>query len=275
MLSRAVLVLFVFVAVVAARPSVARAEFSAGEVPAGVNAFIEHRHDLRLSVLGASALAVTDHTELSSYLLADLILIPNLRVEHQFVNTGDLAISATVGIAAGMFPLVGGTAIPLPGGAVGGAGIGFAWGTIQSGSLIGTVRLTPTVSLSANGGGFAVEGGLAGVVAGVGVGGNGAAANAAPASVSGVRFGGTAGVELSSTFGKRDAVVIACDGWFFKPFAMDGASGILYARAAWTHQWGRFQLTTGVYGFADPPSWKMLRSSKLPVAPFANVGWVL
>lgn len=256
--------------VLVASASPARADFVDGEVPAGVNAFVQRRHDLRLSVLGASALGITDHTELSSFLLADLVLIPNLRVEHQFINDGTVAMSFTAAAVAGWFPLAGATVLPLPGGAVGGAGIGFAWGTMQSAALIGTVRITPTISLSANAGGFAMEGGVAGIVGGAGIGGNGAAVGATPAAASGARVGVTAGVELSATFGRRDALVIACDGWFFRPPA-----GLLYARAGWTHQWGRFQLTLGVYGFGDPPRFERVRTSQLPVAPYAGVAWAL
>jgi hypothetical protein len=44
---------------------------------------------------------------------------------------------------------------------------------------------------------------------------------------------------------------------------------------SWNRAWRHVHLTAGVYNFFDPPSFAMTHASKLPVAPFADVYWVL
>jgi len=85
--------------------------------------------------------------------------------------------------------------------------------------------------------------------------------------------GAMAGVEVASTLGKHDAIVAAADGWFYKPMTMDGSSGLVYARATWTHTWRRFGLSGGPYTLIDLPNAKALRESKMPVGLLANVAW--
>lgn len=252
----------------------AHADYADGEVPEGINAFTQPRHTLRLSLLGASAFGITDHTELATYLLGDAVLFPNLRLEHRFTERDEtIGMSMMAGVGAGMLPIAGGGGLILPGGAVAGGGAGIAWGSIQTLSAIVSARLAPTLTASVNAGGFAAEGGIAGVIGGVGVGGNGAGGGAAPASIAGSMTGAMAGVEVADTIGKHDAIVIASDAWFFKPLTMDGSSGIIYARAAWTHTWHRFGLTGGAWSLIDLPDAKAFRTAKVPVGLLANVAW--
>lgn len=254
-------------------PAVARADYSDGEVPEGMNAYTLHRRAVHVSLLGTSAIGLTDDTELATYTLADAVLFPNLRLEHRLLRGEQVSISAMVGAGAGVYPFAVGAFLPLPGAVVAGGGAGFAWGAVQTATVIGSVRVTPAVTLSANAGGFAIEGGFAAVAGGVGAGGGGAGGGGGTTSDSGSRIGGTAGVELAATVGRHDALVIACDGWMTRPTRMDAAEGLLYPRATWTHAWRHFSLTGGVYALLDPPSWKATKDSKMPVSPYVNVAW--
>lgn len=252
-------------------PSVAHADYRPGEVPEATNAFVHKRHEVRLSLLGTSDFALTDRTEIGTYLLADALLFPNLRLEHQLGQSEHVATSFTLGAGAGVYPLAAGGVLPLPGAVVAGGGVGFAWGSVQSASVTTTVH-AGNHALSLNAGGFAVEGGVAGIVGGVGAGGGGAGAGGGPAETHGSRTGLSAGVELAHTFGRRDALVAAVDAWHWQPMTMDGPSGLLYPRVVWTHQWVHWQLSGGAYALIDLPAAKSLRS-KEPVAPFLNVAW--
>ncbi len=252
----------------------AHADFAPGEVPEATNAYTLKQKDLHLSMLGTSSVGLTDNTELASYLIADVMLFPNLRLEHRFVRGETLTMSWQIGAGAGAYPLAVGAFLPLPGAVVAGAGVGFAWGAIQSASLLASVRLDGTTTLSVNGGGFVIEGGLAGVIGGAGIGNGGAAVDAMPASASGHRFGGTAGFEIARTFGRRNAVLLACDAWMIRGEGMEQDTGLIYPRAVWTHVFSHhFHLSTGAYTLLDPPSWKMVKESKMPVGPYVNVAW--
>jgi len=248
----------------------ARADFAPGEVPAAMNAYTEPRHALRLSLLGTSAFGFTERTELATYLVADALLFPNLRLEHRFGDGGGpLVVSAMAGAGAGAWPVAAGGVLPLPGGIVVGGGAGLAFGSIQTATLIATVRPARMLAVSVNGGGFAAEGGIAAVAGGAtpagGDGGGGVATE--------TRRGATAGVELAGTLGPHDAIVIAADAWHMRPLVADGPSGMIYARATWTHAWRHLELTAGVYTLPDLPHARALRDAKLPVSPFLNAAW--
>ena len=254
-------------------PAVALADYQDGEVPEGMNAFTLHRRAVHVSLLGTSAVGLTDNTELATYLAADALLFPNLRLEHRFLRDDDVSASFMLGAGGGVYPFAAGVFIPAPGVAVAGGGVGFAWGAVQTATLVGSVRVTPAVTLSANAGGFALEGGFALAAGGVGVGGGGAGGGGGTANDSTVRTGGTAGVELAATVGHHDALIAACDLWMIQPKGMDPAEGLLYPRVTWTHAWQHFHLTGGVYALYDPPSWKATKDSKMPFSPYMNVAW--
>jgi len=254
-------------------PAVALADYQDGEVPEGTNAYTLHRRAVHVSLLGTSAVGLTDNTELATYLMADALLFPNLRLEHRFLRGDQVSASLMLGAGAGLYPFAVGAFLPLPGAVVAGGGVGFAWGAVQTATVVGSVRVTRDVTLSANAGGFAVEGGFAAVVGGVGAGGGGAGGGGGATSDSGSRTGGTAGVELAATIGPHDALIVACDAWMMRPTQMDPAEGLLYPRATWTHAWRHFHLTGGAYALLDPPSWKAAKDSKMPVAPYVNVAW--
>jgi hypothetical protein len=255
-------------------PSVARADdYEPGIVPEGMNAYVHQHHELHLSVLGTSQLALTDHTELATYLLADAVLFPNLRVEHQLAANEHGAASLMLGAGAGLLPLAFGAILPLPGAVIAGGGLGVAWGSIQTGTVLGTVRFPDLgYSVSLNAGGFAAEGGIAGIVGAVGGGGGGAGGGAGATSTSSSRLGVTFGMEADKTFGKHDALIVALDEWRWQPLTMDGPTGLIYPRITWTHQTGHWQLTGGVYALIDTPSYSALHA-KMPVSPYFNVAW--
>lgn len=248
-------------------PRLARADYADGEVPAAMNAFTQPRHALHLSLLGTSAFGITDHTEIATYLLGDALLFPNLRLEHRFNDNGPILVSMMGGIGAGAYPVAAGGVLPFPGGIVAAGGAGIVFGSIQTGTVIATVRVASSVSVSINAGGFAAEGGIAGVVGGAGIGGGGAGGGGAPAAATTHMTGEMAGVELAATIGTHDAIIVAADGWFFAPLAMDGPNGQLYTRATWTHTWKHFEGTAGIYALPTLPHWKP------SVGPFANVAW--
>jgi hypothetical protein len=258
---------------VLAMPAVAWADYQEGEVPEGMNAFTLHKRAVHVSLLGTSAIGLTDNTELATYLVADALLFPNLRLEHRFLRGEQIDASLMLGAGAGVYPFAVGAFLPLPGAVVAGGGAGFAWASLQSATVVGSARLTRAVTLSANAGGFALEGGFAMIAGGAVAGGGGGGGGGGTATNSGTRVGLTAGMELAATLGRHDALVVACDVWMTRPTMMDPAQGLLYPRATWTHAWRHFALSGGAYALLDPPSWKSARESKMPVAPYVNVAW--
>lgn len=252
-------------------------EYEPGIVPEGMNAFIGKKKAVHASLLGTSQVTVGRDTELATYLLADVILFPNLRVERQLAESEGGAVSFLFGAGAGALPVAAGFLMPIPGGGVAGGGVGIAWGSIQSATLVATGR-SPSrgYSISVNGGVLAAEGGIAVAAAGAGGGGGGAAAGADADSESTHRFGATAGVELDKTFGAHDALVVAVDAWLVGTHAdmqeMTQAPGLVYPRVTWSHRFAHWQLTGGAYALIDLPKGAALHS-KLPVAPFFNVAW--
>jgi hypothetical protein len=253
-------------------PARAHAGYTDGDVPEGGNASTLGRHAVRLSLIGESGIGLTDHTELSTFLLYDAVLFPNLQLEHRFMD-GTLAASWSVGLGAGALPIVAGTALPLPGGIVGAAGVGVIGAAEEHAALHLSWRAARSITVSATAGAWALEGGFAGVVAGAGVGGGGGGGTGAPVSGSSSRGGPMAGVELAATLSPHDALLVAVDGWAFKPYVTDGASGLLYGRATYTHVWTHFGLTLGVYGLADPPHFRTVRDAKVPLGPYASIAW--
>lgn len=256
-------------------PQLAHADYEPGIVPEGMNAYVHEHHDLHVSLLGTTQFALTDHTELATYLAADALLFPNLRVEHQLAANDHGAASLMLGAGGGLLPLAFATVLPLPGGIVGAGGVGIAWGSIQTATLVGTVRFPDLgYAVSLNGGGFAAEGGIAGIIAAAAAGGGGAGGGAVPASTSGSRLGWTFGLEADKTFGKHDALVVAIDVWRWQPLSMSDHfyPGVAYPRITWTHQLGNWQLTGGAYALVDLPYERALHSQH-PVSPFFNVAW--
>lgn len=254
-------------------PAVALADYQDGEVPEGMNAFTLHKRAVHVSLLGTSAVGLTDNTELATYLAADAVLFPNLRLEHRFLRGDDVSASFMLGAGGGVYPFAAGAFLPLPGAFVAGGGVGFAWGAVETATLVGSVRVTPAVTLSGNAGAFALEGGFAVAAAGVAAGKTDGGGGGGTASNSGSRTGGTAGVELAATVGRHDALIVACDIWMLQPKGMDPAEGLLYPRITWTHAWQHFHLTGGAYGLFDPPSWKTTKGGQMPVGPYVNVAW--
>jgi hypothetical protein len=253
-------------------PAIAVADYREGEVPEAGNASTLRAHEIRISLVGPSAIGLNDHTELSTFLLADAVLFPNLQLEHRFVD-GEVSASWSVGIGGGALPVVGGTVLPLPGAIMGVGGVGILAASEQHAALHVSWRAAAPLTLSASVGAFALEGGFAGVVGGAGVGGGGGAVGAGIATGGSTRGGPTASLEAAATLGAHDAVVVSVDGYKFSPFVMDGPTGLLYGRASWTHAWEHFALSLGAYGFADPPHFNIPRNSKLPLGPFMSVAW--
>src|SRR5690242_19956112 len=100
-------------------PSLATAsparDYEPGIVPEGMNAFIgTRRGDVHLSLLGTSSVTMGRSTELATYLLADAVLFPNLRVERQLAESEGGAASILIGAGAGALPFAAAFFLPVP-----------------------------------------------------------------------------------------------------------------------------------------------------------------
>jgi hypothetical protein len=267
-MQRTALISLIFLAL----PGVARADYREGEVPEGGNASTLRAGEKRIALIGPTGIGITDHTELTTSLMYDLVLFPNLQLEHRFAD-GEVSASWSVGVGAGALPVAGGGVLPLPGAIIGVAGVGIVAAAEEHAKINVTWHPVAPIALSATVGAFALEGGFTGLVGGVGVGGGGAAGGVVPVAGGSSRGGPLAGLEVAATLGPRDAILVAVDAYKFSPWVQGGASGLIYARASWTHAWERFALSLGAYTLADPPHYQTIKDSKLPVGPFMNVAW--
>lgn len=243
--------------------SVVHADWETGLVPEGSTAATVERHAFRLNVVGKSAFGLSDSVELSSYL--PLIICPNLGLKVRLFETPHWLAALEGDVAVGGFPLAGAAILPVPGLIAGGAAAGVAVGSAQLLEAHVGLRVTPAVTLSVRGGGFALEGAVAGAGVGAAVGGNGAAVVPLVAGAGNTLAGFTAGAELDAVVDPRNAVVVQGD-------VTGAARGprLVLASASWIHAWDHFHLQLGLYAMLSVP---MAEPPKLPVAPFVNVYW--
>jgi len=247
---------------IACARGVARAEWEDWRVPEGANAYTVKRHDLRLDLIGRSAFGITSRVELSTYLLLDAVLFPNLGLKVRVADTPRVAVAVEGHVGGGLYPVAGGGLLPFPPVAFG--SVGFVAASFQ---LIGTqVTVHPAHALA-----FTLRGNLIAAEAKSenvgGVVGPGAAA-ALPFAFGGSSVGASGGAEVDWVLGKHDTLVLEADVAGFR----HAREQLSLAWIGWTHGWKRFHLTVGAYTIVDLPDAKMLHD-KEPVAPFGNVYW--
>lgn len=243
--------------------SLAQADWENGLVPEGSTAATIERHAVRLNIIGKSAFGLTDSVELSSYV--PLLICPNLGLKVRLLETPRWLAAIEGDLAVGGFPLAGAAILPVPGILAGGAGAGVALGSAQLLEAHVGLRLTPKVTWSVRGGGFALEGAVVGGGVVAAAGGGGGAVVPVAAGTGNALAGFTAGTELDAVLDSRNAFVVQGD-------VTGPASGplVVLASASWIHAWEHVHLQLGVYTMLAVP---MAEPPKLPVAPFVNVYW--
>lgn len=245
---------------VLATASPAHAEWADSRVPEGDTAFTLRGGDARVSILGRSAVGLSDRVELSTYFPLYFLLLPNFSLKWRFHEGEEWATSIEGTVVAGAYPVAVAAAF-LPGVAVGGAGL--VLGSYQSLALTESYRPSDSVVLSLSAGVIGAEVGFVGAGGVVGAGG----AAATPITAGGSDSGGRGGAQVDVVLRRRDLLSFSVDAWWFRR----SAAGFALALAGWTHAWKHFHLTAGLYSVTDLPDAKTLAHSKLPVGPYANV----
>lgn len=248
----------------------ARADFHEGVVPAGDNAYTVPRGHVRLSLLGASAVGLSHRIDLGTYLPLDFILFPNLRLRARIVESERVGVALQFGVGAGLYPIAGGFALPLPVPVVVGGGfVGLVPVSYQRAGINLSLRTSERVTLTARGSVVAVEAGVIAIGAGGAAGANGASAVVVPVTDGTSAWGGIFGFEADVVLSDHDAIVLDTD-----LFTFHGAdSQLVLATVAWTHAWEHFHLSAGAYAAVDLPDARVFRNSKIPVSPYVNVYW--
>ena len=147
--------------VVLTLPALARADWEDGRVPEGANAFTVRRHELRLNVLGRSAVGLTDRLEAARSYLPPVVL-PNLGLKYRAVETELFNLAFEVDGIGGWLPWVTGLALPLPGGGIAAAGAGGVAGSVQATEALLSFGVSPRATLTLRLGAWAAEGTLLG-----------------------------------------------------------------------------------------------------------------
>ncbi|HEY3360212.1 MAG TPA: hypothetical protein VGQ83_43575 [Polyangia bacterium] len=241
--------------------AVARADWADGRVPEGDNAFTLRQRDLRLSVLGRSAVGITDRVELSAYLPLYFALFPNLALKIGLFDGDASSVALKLGVGAGAYPVIGGMAVP-PFVAFGFTG--FVVAGYQTAEVDWSVRPTRRLTVTGRAGVLGLELGVVGVGGVVGPG----AVAVLPILGGGAALGGVGGLELDVVLGPRDALVVDASAYYLK-----GADeGLVITTAGWTHAWEHFHLMLGAYTFLDLPHAKLWHDGH-PVGPYANLYW--
>jgi hypothetical protein len=240
----------------------ARADWERHVVPEGSNAYTVERRELRVNLLGRSAFGISSQVELSTYLLLDAILFPNLELKVNVHDGPRVGWALSGGVGAGVLPYAGGGALPYPPVAVG--VVGLAALSIQQLGTQVSLRASTPLTLSLRGSVVALE---AGTIA--------AGAVAAPQAVLPVPFGagtahvgGTAGAEADWVLDGRNVLVLSADAAHFR----GARDTILVATLGWTHAWRHAHLTVGAYSILDAPDFRLADGS-LPLGPYVNAYW--
>src|SRR5262245_27136962 len=93
---------FTFLAMTSAA-GVAHADWERGVMPEGGTAYTVQQRELRLDLVGRSAFGITSRTELSTYVLLDAILFPNLELKVRVFENDDAAWAISGGVGAGLY----------------------------------------------------------------------------------------------------------------------------------------------------------------------------
>src|SRR3954462_14413209 len=86
----------------------AQADWQRGHVVEGDSAYTVPGGGARLSLLGRSALGLSNRVELSTYLPLDVVLFPNLGLKYRFFESDSVAFAARAGVGGGMYPVAAG-----------------------------------------------------------------------------------------------------------------------------------------------------------------------
>lgn len=241
--------------------STAHADWDDGRMPEGDNAFTLHRHRVRLSLLGRSAIGLSDHVELSSYLPLDLVLFPNLMLKIGLYDSSRTALALKLSAGGGLYPVIGG--VPLPPFAALGF-VGILAGSYQLGQMAFSVQPLSHLTLTARAGVLGLEIGTVTVVGVVG----GGAADAFPILTGGSTVGADGGGEIDAVLGPHNA--LTADATFF--YLRSDRRALMLATLAWTHAWRGPHLSVGAFTFTDVPH-ATLWQGHPPIGPYLNFYW--
>ena len=239
-----------------------------GHVPEFSTAYTLHRHEVRLNLMGRSSFAFGNKVELSIYI--PLQLTPNFALKYKFVDKKYFASALEIGAAVGIFPLGVAAAIVMPGGGVGGGTIGLLNGWDVHLKSYFSFPVTNKLCFSFRGSVSTIHAGYLGGAIFAGLGGNGGAVGIIPVRESKQFYFFSGGFETDYVINKINVIVWNTYlGGFY-----EGSKQIGMSTLAWTHAKKHFHYTLGLYGFFDPPSFEMVKESKLPVSVFANIYWI-
>jgi hypothetical protein len=239
-----------------------------GRIPEFSTAYTLQRHEFRLNVIGRSSFAFSNRFEVSSYL--PLILVPNLAFKYRFIDRPHFASAIELGTAGGLFPVALFTGILLPGAAVGGGTLGILHGSDNHVKLFLSLHASDKLTFSVRGSLSTINIGYTGIVGVAGIGGDGEAAGLLPVRLNARYTWFMAGFETDYLLNPTNVLVLNTSiGGFDKASKQLGVASLL-----WTHARIHFHYSVGLYGFYDPPTWEIVKSSKLPISVMANVYWI-
>lgn len=242
-----------------------------GRVAEFNNAYTLGKGEVRLNLFGRSSVALSKHSELSSYL--PLIIMPNLFFKHTFADTRHFAAAYETGAAFGIIPVAFASGILMPGAAVGITGLGIFTGNDIYGKLYLSYQPSHHFTFSVRGSASRIAISYHGLAAFAGAGGSGDAfIGVVPTNFKLITtYYYMLGGELDYVFRKRNSFVLNTS---YSRF--DGHSGgilypsLYYTRAVKKH----FHYSLGLFKLIDVPRYANLKSD-LPVNVFYNFYWIL
>lgn len=245
------------------------------------NAYTISKHEWRLNLLGPSSFGASDRLEVKSYI--QLMLAPNVSFKYRFLDKGQFSAAIEPGASLGGLPVAGAVGILLPGGAVGGGTVGIVTFSDVFVKLYATWHPTKKFTLSVRGGASRIKASFSGLGGFAGIGGSGGAVGFFPFNVGLIKTTWVmAGFEADYVLNERNALVLRSSigklhttGLGNEDISYTSADYLMWPSASWNHAWRHLHLTAGVYGVFDPPSFTIVKSSRLPIGPFADVYWVL
>jgi len=243
----------------------ARAAWEPGQVVEHDGPWTLDRGQVRLSLLGRSAVALGERVELSTTLPLDLALYPNLSLKWRIID-GPLALAWKGGIGGGLLPLAGAALLPAPVPlAVGGVGL-VAASTQSTGLDLGW---SPgALSFVARVGVYRAEAGGVGIGASVGPAAVVASGASATTHSSGISGGGEAALSLGP-----DNVLFAGTALITHLPFEDRTATLLIADLGWMHAWHHAHLMVGAYSLSDLPEGVMWQDGAPPIGPMVNGFW--
>lgn len=245
------------------------------------NAYTISRHEWRLNLLGPSSFGITNKLEVKSYI--QLVLAPNVSFKYRFLEKGQFTAAVEPGASLGGLPVAGAMAILLPGGAVGGGTVGIVSYSDVFVKLYASWHPTQKFTFSLRAGASHIKASYTGLGGFAAIGGNGEAVGFIPFSVGLIKTNWImAGFEADYVLNQHNAFVLRSSigklhttGIGGTDLSYTSSDYLAMPSLSWNRAWRHVHLTAGIYGAFDPPSFTMVRNSKIPVGPFADVYWVL